>query len=310
MSNSLKASSRWLREQGDLKEAASLSVLMIRFGSMVRNDPQSLIEGLVGHAQLQLGINELRTLAQHPSISVQELQLLSVVLAELPASGKGTEQMLKKEFKLINNLIRTFATKEMTFGDLSMYDPEEPEGFWVERKVPSYLFQRNRTLDYFARYFRLALDNKDGLYMDLEESDFETLFLRGTGIRRMLKSNSIGELLIMILLPSLDTILVKQIKLESEIRATQLVVGLRSYQIAKGSYPESLEALVPDFLDAVPIDPFDGKPFRYDPEQKIIYVIGENGSDDGGSTVLLRGDESDSDDRKRWNAEDAVFSFE
>jgi len=48
--------------------------------------------------------------------------------------------------------------------------------------------------------------------------------------------------------------------------------------------PPSLEALVPDFLPELPIDPFDGLPlrFRLDSTDVVIYSIGSDRKDNGG----------------------------
>ena len=45
--------------------------------------------------------------------------------------------------------------------------------------------------------------------------------------------------------------------------AAETAVALRRYRIARGSYPDDLTALVPDYLPALPIDPFTGKPPVY-----------------------------------------------
>ena len=46
-------------------------------------------------------------------------------------------------------------------------------------------------------------------------------------------------------------------------RATQLALALRCYQAETGRPAEKLDELVPTYLPAVPLDPYDGKPFRY-----------------------------------------------
>jgi hypothetical protein len=48
--------------------------------------------------------------------------------------------------------------------------------------------------------------------------------------------------------------------------------------------PTKLAQLVPEFLPTVPVDPFDGKPFRYlvDDLEIKVYSVGVNGIDDGG----------------------------
>jgi hypothetical protein len=49
----------------------------------------------------------------------------------------------------------------------------------------------------------------------------------------------------------------------ARLRAAQLTVALRLYQAEKGQLPQSAAALVPDYLPALPVDPFDGQPLRY-----------------------------------------------
>ena len=57
---------------------------------------------------------------------------------------------------------------------------------------------------------------------------------------------------------------------------------------------------------AVPLDPFDGKSFRYDPKRRVVYSVGKNLVDNGGSAMPLKGKPSDPELRRRHNAEDAV----
>jgi hypothetical protein len=49
----------------------------------------------------------------------------------------------------------------------------------------------------------------------------------------------------------------------ARLRAAQVVVALRLYQARKHRPAAALAALVPDYLPAVPLDPFDGQPLRY-----------------------------------------------
>jgi hypothetical protein len=59
-----------------------------------------------------------------------------------------------------------------------------------------------------------------------------------------------------------------------------------------GQAPAKLEQLVPEFLTAVPVDPFDGKPLRYAvrPDRRVVYSIGKNGQDNGGQEQGDRGE--------------------
>jgi len=61
----------------------------------------------------------------------------------------------------------------------------------------------------------------------------------------------------------------------------------------EGRFPETLDDLVPDLLDAVPVDPCDGQPLRYSLSEQggVIYSVGSDKKDDqgnvGGSDVGL-----------------------
>jgi hypothetical protein len=76
---------------------------------------------------------------------------------------------------------------------------------------------------------------------------------------------------------------------EVAARITTTAIALKRYQQQKGSYPQELSLLVPDFLAAVPNDPVDGKPLRYRLQAYgtfRLYSIGENGVDDGGEVSI------------------------
>ncbi|HRK33564.1 MAG TPA: hypothetical protein PLJ47_03125 [Candidatus Hydrogenedentes bacterium] len=77
----------------------------------------------------------------------------------------------------------------------------------------------------------------------------------------------------------------------ARIRVAAAAIAVERYRIASGKLPDSLDALVPRFLESVPQDPFDGAPLRYIREDKgfAVYSIGENMTDEGGLRGSKRG---------------------
>jgi hypothetical protein len=79
----------------------------------------------------------------------------------------------------------------------------------------------------------------------------------------------------------------------TEAQLQMLIVGLaaKRFQLAHDKLPANLNELVPEFLDAVPADPFDGKPLRYKQTATgaVIYSVGSDGIDDGGRELDARG---------------------
>jgi hypothetical protein len=64
-----------------------------------------------------------------------------------------------------------------------------------------------------------------------------------------------------------------------------IACGLERYRLAHGQYPDSLEALVPQFAAKLPHDIIGGKPLKYHRATDgrfVLYSVGWNGKDDGG----------------------------
>lgn len=66
--------------------------------------------------------------------------------------------------------------------------------------------------------------------------------------------------------------------------ANRVAIALRRYHLRHNHWPKELTELVPEFLDAIPPDRFDGQPLRYrlDRGQPVIYSVGLDGVDDLG----------------------------
>lgn len=78
---------------------------------------------------------------------------------------------------------------------------------------------------------------------------------------------------------------------DAALRGMALFLAIQAYRKEHGEVPETLDQLVPDYLPRVPLDAFDGKPFRYlhsgvpglPTEAWAAYSVGTNFTDDGGS---------------------------
>ncbi len=69
-------------------------------------------------------------------------------------------------------------------------------------------------------------------------------------------------------------------------RLLMLKIAIRAYQLDHGRLPSQLTQLVPDYIPALPIDPFDpsGQPPRFQNkgDDYLLYSVGQDGYDDGG----------------------------
>jgi hypothetical protein len=70
----------------------------------------------------------------------------------------------------------------------------------------------------------------------------------------------------------------------AQFEVAKTLLAVERYRLAHAKLPETLDQLVPDYLAAVPADPFDGAPLRYRRLNRgfVVYSVGEDGKDDGG----------------------------
>ena len=84
---------------------------------------------------------------------------------------------------------------------------------------------------------------------------------------------------------SLNRIPLKFATFETVRRLTFTAIALHRHRLKHGKFPESLGALVPEFLVEVPRDFMDGQPLRYQlpPDGQFrLWSVGEDFKDDGG----------------------------
>jgi hypothetical protein len=69
------------------------------------------------------------------------------------------------------------------------------------------------------------------------------------------------------------------------LRCAAAGVAAERYRLANGRWPDRLEALVPAYLEAVPADPFDGRPLVYRrlPDGVVVEAPGAAGRNEGAS---------------------------
>ncbi len=96
------------------------------------------------------------------------------------------------------------------------------------------------------------------------------------------------------------------LKHAAQVEVAKTLLAVERYRMAHASLPETLDQLVPGYLAAVPVDPFDGAPLRYKRFDRgfLVYSVGEDGKDDGGKQ------EPPKETKKSGETWDLVFRIE
>jgi hypothetical protein len=75
------------------------------------------------------------------------------------------------------------------------------------------------------------------------------------------------------------------------VNQARIVCALERSRLARGQYPESLPELAPRFIEQLPVDVINGGPMKYrraNDGKFLLYSVGWNEMDDGGTPTLTR----------------------
>lgn len=86
------------------------------------------------------------------------------------------------------------------------------------------------------------------------------------------------------LLPAYSRVVVRNESTKALVEVAETALAVERFRLARNRLPHSLAELVPEFLDCVSRDPFDGSELRYKVLEQgyVVYCVDADGHDDGG----------------------------
>lgn len=123
------------------------------------------------------------------------------------------------------------------------------------------------------------------LPVDSERAKKRPIPLRLAFLSLEQRSRMIGDIVARIMMCTLDSDVLAKESHNTTLQLTRLAAAIAGYRAARGRYPEKLDELIPGALEKLPVDFYNAKPFLYQRlgEGYLLYSVGENGLDDGGS---------------------------
>lgn len=104
------------------------------------------------------------------------------------------------------------------------------------------------------------------------------------GKRRDALGEMFSDILAALLVPALQQVSIAEHSAKARDDLLRVALATESYRRANGSFPETLDTLVPRYLKSVPNDSLSGRAFKFkrDGNRVVLYSVGRNGIDDGG----------------------------
>ncbi len=273
-----------LIERGKYEEALDIAMKITELGHLVESSPGSIIDYMVGHAIKRMGTGIFQKCAGKTALAKDVLKQYIDRLAECGANVEGLSNSMRAEYGYACEVI-----DEIVRGRFSLKHFGSKYGLYPERLKPGKLFMPNKTKRMLAETFRELISNLDKSLVDMDIPDnlpeLDSLLGNVPLMDRVpIGTNKVGRIIHKEHTTLFYHILESKCRENSVVGMTRLLLALKCYKIDYGQLPETLNELVPEYIDEVPVDDFDGKPLRYSKERKIIYSVGEDMKDSGGPT--------------------------
>lgn len=289
---SIRASS--LIKRGKAREAFGEAMRIIKFGHMIEDCRGGVVNYLLGAAVKDIGLIRLRRMLPDTTLEPELLRGYIEELDHYKVNQKGLEYAFRLDYMIVSETVVGLTAGELKLEDLGGEGTQYPKSLKM-----GYFFQPNKTKRMFAQTYRTLVDNIPKTYVEAEHLELPDRSGRLGTIRLFLSVNVIGKILYEMIIPALDRIQMQKCREKICVSATQLLLAIKCHKNKTGELPQSLSELVPVYFKKIPEDDFDGKPMKYSAQQRIIYSVGHDLEDSGGS-----------EQGELWKTEDPTFRIE
>ena len=278
----------------EIRDVARL-LLLDAFWHVQNNEGEEAMEAVVSI----FGV--ARTLAKEPLIVCQLFRFtcesigVSAIEQVVNRMELGDEQLAKlsetcaqgeDESGLLRGLV---GERCAVFDVLRAPESVNPQFFGAPRSM-GLLYGAYRAVGLTDKEASIYLDLMDGLFDALRLPEHERV-KAAEAVEAEIEDVPRIYVMLHMLMPGHLRIFQLSLSNVARLRTVRAGLAIERYRLANGKLPEKLAELVPAYLDAVPMDPFDGQELRYKRLEKgyVVYGIGEDGSDDGGKERLPQG---------------------
>jgi len=263
-----------LQRRGEHKKALDQAMSAVKFGHMIESGRGPILQYLVGLSVKETALSSLRARLADANLKRQQLKDYLEGLAAYVTDPDALADSLRAEY---------------AFGLKLMDDLYPHRAGDSEKETPKHdsVFQSDKMRTMYADTLRTYIGNAakprcDHVEPQLVDKGADKAFEKMPPAELASRPDAMGMMVCMTLIPPLDKLLMEKCRENVSVAATRILIALKCHKMKTGKLPGTLDALVPDYIDKIPSDDFDGKPMRYSPKKKLIYSVGEDMKDDGG----------------------------
>ena len=273
-------------QKGDIPRALELSLACHRLSRLVSEHP-TLIGQLVAYAESAIA-----------SVGDEQI-ILSGQLSAQQASNYRRQLSQLSEYRLMKSVIND-GERLISLDTMIMFNQGRISGEELGREVAlQWMFDPNPSMGLFNEVY-------DEITVAMEQDDLTSRIQSLQAIEQRTHANSrpnylrmvmgmlvstrlavseqVGKMIVGLFVPALTQVVISRERARIRQELVDMGYVLAEYRAETGSFPDSLDTLVPEQFDELPIDPYSGETYRYKLTDSgfLLWSVGPDGLDDGG----------------------------
>jgi hypothetical protein len=256
--------------QGNPETAINQALTTMDTGKRMTESRGSLITYLTGIAIKSSALPIIIEAARHPACPASVIRDTLVRIEGNRSPNDALAYAFRAELYFCEGVLKIVETRGM---QSLAGNRDSNAAMRMAPRIPL-IYKRNKTRRIYAEFLREALRQIGSDAASLKRyRERQNAYLKNF---RYNPDNLIGRMILNIVTPTTAALVKTQITDQSRLSAHQSQLAALLYQREHGKAPDSLEQLVPAYLDSVPQDYFTRAPIKDDATLGAIWSAGEN----------------------------------
>jgi len=266
-------------ETGDYAGAAIAAERLVKTGQGLRKSGGLLIHHLVGNFHIRRGLECFEELASKNAGNGDDWKRWQEIVTQAEPELGDLVDAIEVEYLACKKFALAFAGDDQLNLNYSQH---------VAYRKGRLFFKPNAFMKLYLRFEEpVHVSLRDGKWSAINKA-IKLSWDDYTGMREhqwlhLVSSNAVGNMLIHLALPTSTAVANAEFIIKARIRAAACVIAVHRFTIEKGQPPETLADLVPEYLQAVPADPFNEQPMKWNKASGTVYSVGPDLKDGGGA---------------------------
>lgn len=271
-------------QEGNTDAAVTEAGNILYLATRIEEGGGNLIYKLIASAGNRIGQETILEILEDKKVTTDNLVRVEQLLMETKLQPDDFADAYRVEYQTLKNLYADLAAGNI--------NPDSHPAFQnITRGKPAF-FQPNKTTNQMAEFMRYLIRNATAP-PDEKIATAEVMKtiskVKENWLAFYISPNAIGNRLSATASPAYVSISDSHTHSRAVQDLIRLKIAALKFLYAEKRSITSLDELIPNYIKQIPIDPFDGKPLRFNPKTRMASSIGSDLIDDQGKYIKRDG---------------------